>query len=101
MGLTFKENCPDTRNSRAIDVYKELESYGVEVSVNDPWANQAEVAQEFGIELSVLGSGYDAVVLTVSHKEFLELDIKSLVKESGIVYDVKGILDLNVIDGRL
>ena len=101
LGITFKENCPDIRNSRAIDVYKELESYGVSVSVNDPWADQTEVKHEFGVELSALGSGYDAVVLTVSHKEFLELDIKSLVNENGIVYDVKGILDINQIDGRL
>lgn len=101
LGITFKENCPDTRNSRAIDVYKELESYGISVSVNDPWADASEVAHEFGIELSQLVSGYDAVVLTVSHKEFLDLDIKSLVKENGVVYDAKGILNRSQIDGRL
>ena len=101
LGITFKENCPDIRNSRAIDVYKELESYGVSVSVHDPWADDKEVNHEFGIELSALGSEYDAVVLTVSHKEFLELDIKSLLKKNGVVYDVKGILDINQIDGRL
>jgi UDP-N-acetyl-D-galactosamine dehydrogenase len=101
LGITFKENCPDIRNSKAIDVYKELESYGVSVSVNDPWADEVEVNHEFGVELSALGLGYDAVVLTVSHKEFLDLNIKSLIKENGIVYDVKGILDINQIDGRL
>ena len=101
LGITFKENCPDIRNSRAIDVYKELESYGIDVSVNDPWADKIEVNHEFGVELSELGTGYDAVVLTVSHQGFLALDIKSLVKENGVVYDVKGILDINQIDGRL
>ena len=101
LGITFKENCPDIRNSRAIDVYKELETYGVAVSVNDPWADGSELDHEFGIKLSALGSGYDAVILTVAHQEFLALDIKSLIKENGIVYDVKGILDINQIDGRL
>ena len=101
LGITFKENCPDIRNSRAIDVFKELESYGIEVSVNDPWADEAEVNHEFGVELTELGTGFDAVVLTVSHQEFLALDIKSLVKENGVVYDVKGVLDINQIDGRL
>ncbi|MDA9128409.1 nucleotide sugar dehydrogenase [Flavobacteriaceae bacterium] len=101
LGITFKENCPDIRNSRAIDVYKELISYEVEVSVNDPWADKTEVKHEFGVELSEIGTEYDAVVLTVSHQEFLDLNIKSLVKDNGIVYDVKGILDINQIDGRL
>ena len=101
LGMTFKENCPDIRNSRAIDVYKELQSYDVVVSVYDPWADHKEVKHEFGIELSQLDSAYDAVVLVVSHQEFLELDIKSLINKNGVIFDVKGFLDVEKIDGRL
>ena len=102
LGITFKENCPDIRNTKAIDVFTELTSYDVNMDVYDPWANDSEVMHEYGIELSNLnGKKYDAIVLTVAHKEFLDMDIVSLKKSGGIIYDVKGILNKNIVDSRL
>ncbi|WP_140937957.1 nucleotide sugar dehydrogenase [Sphingobacterium lumbrici] len=102
LGVTFKENCPDVRNTKIVDVVRALEDYGVKVSIYDPWANPAEVKHEYNLlchpEL-VEGSRFDAVVLGVAHKEFLDLDLESLKKEKAIVYDVKGILEHS--DGRL
>lgn len=112
LGITFKENCPDIRNTRAVDVYRGLEDYGVNVYICDPWANDKEVEHEYGITslariAELCGSGntavdkkYDAIVLTVAHDEFLTIDLSSLKKENAIVYDVKGILSGDV-DGRL
>jgi len=103
LGVTFKENCPDVRNTKIIDVVHALTDYGIEVVVYDPWANPAEVKHEYGIEsLKTQPEGlFDALVLGVSHKEFFELDFSRFRKEKSIVYDVKGILPLNVIDARL
>ena len=101
LGITFKENCPDIRNTRAIDIYHELESYGVQIDVHDPWANSEEVKQEYGIQLSDLGKDYSAVILAVSHKEFLKLDFDAFKNAGAVLYDVKGILNFNVVDGRL
>lgn len=101
LGITFKENCPDIRNSKAIDVYQELSCYGINVVVHDPWADPQEVQHEFGFSLNTLGQNYDAIVLTVSHKEFLKLDLEGLLNESGVIYDVKGFLETKIIDGRL
>ena len=102
LGITFKENCPDIRNTRAIDVYEELKSYNVNVDVYDPWASSAEVNTEFGINLiRKPNKKYHAIILTVAHKEFLEENWRKAILEGGILYDVKGILDVESIDARL
>lgn len=106
LGVTFKENCPDVRNTKAVDVIKALNSYGVLVDIYDPWAKPEEVLREYGFSTTrefsdVTSQSYDAVVLTVSHAEFLQQDICSLVKKGGVVYDVKGILAEAVVDARL
>ncbi|BDD06960.1 nucleotide sugar dehydrogenase [Aureibacter tunicatorum] len=101
LGMTFKENCPDIRNTRAIDIYRELVSYGASVEVYDPWAEKDEVKVEYDVELSELQGQYDAIVLSVAHKEFLSLDLNSLKADNSLVYDVKGVLPIKDIDGRL
>ncbi|VXC03704.1 nucleotide sugar dehydrogenase [Maribacter litoralis] len=102
LGITFKENCPDVRNTKAVDVISNLKSYGTDVTIYDPWASVKEVAHEYKMEVikDVPTKKFDAIVLTVAHKEFLELDLKNLLKPEGILYDVKGILT-NHVDGRL
>lgn len=112
LGITFKENCPDIRNTRAVDVYRGLEDYGVNVYICDPWANDKEVEHEYGItslanvdqvcnsDNTTSNKKYDAIVLTVAHDEFLDIDLSSLKKDNAIVYDVKGIL-IDGVDGRL
>lgn len=103
MGITFKENCPDIRNSRVIDVIKELQSFGCNVEVFDPWADKKEVLEEYGIDLKTKldRKDYDSVVVAVAHDEFKEIDISSLRNGTGILYDIKAIIDKNVVDGRL
>ena len=102
LGITFKENCPDIRNSRVVDIYRELRDFGMEVDVYDPWANKAEVKKEHGIDLvAELGSTYDAIVLTVAHQEFLNLPYTSLKAENGIIFDIKSVLDRTLVDARL
>ena len=95
LGITFKENCPDIRNTKVIDVIRSLEDYDIKVTVYDPWANPEEVAQEYGVVChyeAMDGQKYDAIVLGVGHNEFLELDIDSLKNDNAVVFDVKGIL---------
>lgn len=94
LGVTFKENCPDVRNTKIIDVISALEEYGLKVTTYDPWANPAEVLHEYGkVSVNELPDAkYDAIVLGVAHKEFLNLNIDGLKKTTAIVYDVKGIL---------
>ena len=102
LGITFKENCPDIRNSRVVDIYRELRDFGMEVDVYDPWANKAEVKKEHGIDLVAdLGAQYDAIVLTVAHQEFLNLPYASLKAENGIIFDIKSVLDRTLVDARL
>ena len=104
LGFTFKENCPDVRNTKVGDVVRVLKDYGINVSVYDPWARAEEVRDEYGIELTGSlseGRKYDVIVLAVAHKEFLELDIPSLVSENHVVYDVKGCLNPEWVDDRL
>jgi len=103
LGITFKENCPDIRNTRAIDVYVELKSYNANVDVYDPWANENEVDEEFGFKslTEIPNKQYHAVILTVAHKEFMELNLRSYLVESGILYDVKGVIGLKEVDARL
>lgn len=104
LGFTFKEDCPDVRNTRVIDIYRELRSFDMDVDVYDPWANPEEVQHEYGITI-LSGSeapdlkDYSAVILAVSHKEFQKLAIAK--SGSQVVYDVKGLLDKNLVDARL
>lgn len=102
LGITFKENCPDVRNTKIVDVVAALADYGINITIFDPWANPKEVAMEYKLEsvTSLPFMKFDAVVLGVAHKEFLELDISSLKQENSVLYDVKGILKDNV-DGVL
>jgi len=103
LGITFKENCPDIRNTRAIDIYEELREYGVEVDIYDPWANSAEVKKELGLEVveSVDMSDYDSVILAVSHDEFSSLDYAQIRKNNGVIFDVKSFLPRELVDARL
>ncbi|MEM9544463.1 MAG: nucleotide sugar dehydrogenase [Bacteroidota bacterium] len=105
LGITFKENCPDIRNTKAIDVYQELVGYSAQVDLFDPWADKDEVMHEYGITIQTdptqLAQEYDAVVLAVAHKEFLDMDVKSFLKTPGVLYDVKSILPKASVDGRL
>lgn len=95
LGITFKENCPDVRNTKIVDVISALEDYGVTVTTFDPWANPEEVKHEYGIESvkDLPTSKYDAVVLGVAHNEFKELNLSTLTKDASVIYDVKGILE--------
>jgi UDP-N-acetyl-D-glucosamine/UDP-N-acetyl-D-galactosamine dehydrogenase len=106
LGITFKENCPDIRNTRVIDIIHELQSYGCRVDVYDPWADRQEVVKEYGIDLlPELPNGspatFDAVILTVPHREFHELDPRKLVTDGGVVYDVKSFWPAEKVDARL
>ena len=105
LGITFKENCPDIRNSRAIDIIREFETYHVNIDVFDPWASTEEVNEEYNLELLTsptdLKSNYDAIVLAVAHKEFLELDISKLKSEVGVIFDVKSLYPIELVDSRL
>lgn len=105
LGITFKENCPDIRNSRVIDIIKELESYHVDVDVFDPWASIEEVKHEYDIDLIAqfenLHSDYDAIILAVSHNEFLDLQLDKLKSQTGVIFDVKSLLPKDTVDARL
>lgn len=94
LGVTFKENCPDVRNTRVVDVVEELQSFGIQVHVYDPWAEPEEVLNEYGLKTSKQcpETKFDAIVLAVAHQQFLELDLELLKKPHAIVYDVKGVL---------
>ncbi len=107
LGITFKENCPDIRNTKIVDIYSTLHEYTSNITVYDPWANADKVKYEYNIELTNskledLKGQFDAVILGVAHAEFNQLDVRGLLaSENGVVYDVKGVLDRSVIDGRL
>jgi len=104
LGITFKENCPDIRNTKAIDIYHELTSYGIGVDVFDPWASAEEVQHEYNIQItSHLNDSvnYSAVILAVAHHQFLEIDLKSFKDKGAIIYDVKGIFARELIHARL
>lgn len=106
MGLTFKENCPDLRNTRVIDMIKEFADYGANVDIYDPWVDKEEAYEEYAISpIAQLEKGkYDAIVLAVSHKQFVEMGadaIHKLGKENHVLYDIKYILKANEVDGRL
>ena len=103
MVVTFKENCPDVRNTKIVDIYTTLQEYTNNVTVYDPWANADVVKHEYGIDITteLPIEKFDAVIMGVAHKQFLSLDVKSLVKEGGVIYDVKGLLPRDIVDGRL
>jgi UDP-N-acetyl-D-galactosamine dehydrogenase len=104
MGITFKENCPDVRNTRVVDIYNELTSFGLNVDVYDPWASIAEVRDTYGIEIvnSVDATLlYNAVVIAVAHREFLSYDFLRIKENNGVIYDTKAIIDRSLVDGRL
>ena len=106
MGLTFKENCPDLRNTRVVDMVDELRSYHAEVDVYDPWVDAAEAVREYGIEpLGEIQDGsYDAVILAVAHRQFVAMGashLRALCKPGGVLYDIKHIISRDESDGRL
>ena len=103
LGVTFKENCPDIRNTKVVDIYHTLSEYTDNITIFDPWANPSQVSLEYGLEVQneLPIAKFDAVILAVAHAEFKNLDVRNLLNESGVVYDVKGVLDRDVVDGRL
>ena len=103
LGITFKENCPDVRNTKAVDVITALKGYGVNMTIFDPWANKDEVKKEYQLESTQEkpSGSFDGVVLTVAHKEFLALDFESITNKKHIIYDVKNILPTSMKDGGL
>ncbi|WP_180268385.1 nucleotide sugar dehydrogenase [Sphingobacterium sp. 1.A.4] len=102
LGVTFKENCPDVRNTKIVDVIRALEDYGIKVTTYDHWANPAEVKHEYGIDsvCELPSNKYDAIILGVAHHEFLNIEFEKLKRENAVVYDVKGYLSSEV-DGKL
>lgn len=102
LGVTFKENCPDVRNTKVVDVVNELRQFGCRVDIYDPWANKADVKHEYGEELieKYNMENYTTIVLAVSHREFLEVDFSKRKKES-VLYDIKALLPIEMVDGRL
>lgn len=103
LGFTFKENCPDCRNTKVADIVKALNEYDLSLTIYDPWANPAVAKHEYDIDITndLPTDKYDAIILAVSHNEFAELDVKKFGKENHVIFDVKGILDKNLVDGRL
>ena len=103
LGIAFKENCPDLRNTKVVDIYNTLREYTPNITVYDPWVSKADASHEYKVEVvDQLPEGqFDAVILAVAHDQFKELDVRTLVKQPGVVYDVKGVLPRTVIDARL
>ncbi len=103
LGITFKENCPDVRNTKVVDVIHALKSFGANVDIYDPWAEHEEVKLEYNLDsVKILeNKKYDAIVLTVAHEEFKEIDFKSIKKENSVIYDVKNVLNQSIKDGGL
>jgi len=103
LGITFKENCPDIRNTKVVDIYRELTQYGIEASIYDPWADVTEVEHEYNLTLVKEPCGpYDAIILTVAHDEYRRLDLNSLINGNNtVIFDTKSFLPRNVVDGRL
>jgi UDP-N-acetyl-D-glucosamine/UDP-N-acetyl-D-galactosamine dehydrogenase len=102
LGITFKENCPDIRNSRVIDVYNELKEFGVDIDVYDPWANKQEVHEEYGVNLiDKLDNKYDGILLAVSHNEYQSINLENFKNNNAVIFDIKGVLDKDSVDARL
>lgn len=103
LGFTFKENCPDCRNTKVADIVKALSEYDLGLTIYDPWANPDIAKREYGIDITntLPQEQFDAVILAVSHREFEDLDVSALVKPQHVIYDVKGFLNRDIVDGRL
>lgn len=106
MGLTFKENCPDIRNTKVVDVIHTLKEHGASVDVMDPWCDADEVRREYGLELipEATPGTYDAVIVAVAHEQFKVMsadDIRALGTENSVLYDIKAMLPKDMVDGRL
>lgn len=106
LGITFKENCPDIRNTKVIDIYSTLGEYTDNVKIYDPWADSRRVEQMLGVKLEngefdAFRGKFDAVILAVAHSQFESLNVRDFLKPGGVVYDVKGVIDKNLVDGRL
>ena len=103
LGFTFKENCPDIRNTRVIDIYNELKQFGLEVDVNDPWADPSEVYNEYQIRLTkdIDLSGYNAIILAVSHEEYKDLFLTNPGLDQAVIFDTKAFIDKKIVDSRL
>jgi UDP-N-acetyl-D-galactosamine dehydrogenase len=103
LGFAFKENCPDTRNTKVIDIYKELRSFGAEVDVYDPWVNIKRVEVDFGVKLlnEITNRHYDAIVIAVAHQQFLSLDFKAYKDKGAVIFDAKSFIDRRLADARL
>lgn len=104
LGITFKENCPDIRNTKVVDIYHTLKEFTDNITIYDPWADADLVRKEYDIDITNIlpeNELYDAAILAVSHNEFSNLNLKSLMKENSVIYDVKGFLDRSIVDGRL
>lgn len=103
LGFTFKENCPDIRNTKVIDIVRSLKEYDINVTIYEPWANLQEVNREYGVKVTnVLPQDkFDSVILAVAHNKFVDIDISLLLKDDSVVFDVKGFLSKNIVDGRL
>ena len=106
LGVTFKENCPDIRNTKVIDIYNTLSEYTHNITVLDPWANPIAVEREYGVHIyqslkDIQQKRYDAIILAVAHSEFLTMQVRDMLTENGVVYDVKGVLNREYVDGRL
>jgi UDP-N-acetyl-D-galactosamine dehydrogenase len=107
LGVTFKENCPDIRNTKVIDIVDELQEFGCKLDILDPWANQKEVEHEFGIKTldkntDIYAKKYDAIILAVSHDQFKTIDFNRLKNgQNAVIFDIKGLLPKDLVDGRL
>lgn len=103
LGFTFKENCPDVRNTKIVDIVKALKEYNLNITIYDPWANSAVAMHEYGLEVSneLPTAKFDAAIMAVAHEELKTLNVKSLVKDNSVIYDVKGILPKELVDARL
>ena len=103
LGITFKENCPDIRNTKVVDLINALKEYGTNITIYDPWANQDEVMQEYGLESSkdLPKDKFDAIILTVSHNIYKENYLLPLRNDKSVIYDVKNFLNKNIVDGSL
>ena len=103
LGITFKENCPDVRNTKVVDVISALKDYGVEISIYDPWASQAEVMHEYGLKMTntLPTNKFDAVVLAVAHNEFKTVDMATLRADNSVIYDVKWVLNGQIKEEKL
>ena len=103
LGFTFKENCPDVRNTKVINIYNALKEYNMNITVYDPWANPVIAKHEYGIEIvnELPAEKFDTAIMAVAHNEFKEMNVLSLLQEHHVVFDVKGFMNKELIDGRL